>query len=201
MIQGQESMLNKSRTKNSRKSEQGFSLIEAVIAIFLLTIGLVGAAGAITYALEFSAISKNVTKAKLVIVASIEEIETLRNSKRLGYPQIANVGNVNNTDAENPFGGFSTGFRDVSIQPGPDGVSGTDDDFTARGADGIYGTADDFNDPTLTRQGFWRKITVSELSSTLKKIEVRVRYVGRDGKKGEIVGVSYLNDDARVTRN
>lgn len=194
-------MSNKTNSKYTRKSEQGFSLIEAVIAILILTVGLVGAAGAITYALEFGAISKNVTKAKLVIVASIEEVETLRNSKRLNYRQIANKASVDNRDAENPFSGFSDGFKDVSTQPGPDGVNGTDDDFRARGADGIYGTADDYDDPALARQGFWRKITISELSTTLKKVEIRVRYVGRDGKKGEIVGVSYLNDDARVTRN
>ncbi len=194
-------MLNKTNEKYTRKNEQGFSLIEAVVAIFILTIGLIGTAGAITYALEFGAISKNVTKAKLVIVASIEEIEMLRNSRRLNYRQIANKAGVDNTDAENRFTGFSDGFRDVSTQPGPDGVNGTDDDLISKGADGIYGTADDGTDPTLVRQGFWRQITISELSPTLKKVEVRVRYVGREGKKAEIVGVSYLNDEARITRN
>lgn len=189
-------MSNKTSEKYTRKSEQGFSLIEAVVAIFILTIGLIGTAGAITYALEFGSISKNVTKAKLVIVASIEEIEMLRNSKRLNYSQIANVGNVDNADADNPFNGFSTGFKDVSKQPGTDGVNGTDDDFLVRAANGTYIT-----DPTLAREGFWRKITISELSKTLKKVEVRVRFVGRDGKKAEIVGVSYLNDEARITRN
>ena len=194
-------MLNKTSAKNTRKSEQGFSLVEAVVAIFILTIGLIGTAGAITYALEFGSISKNVTKAKLVIVASVEEIEMLRNSRRLDYSQIANVGNVDNTNAQNPFRGFSTGFRDVATQPGPDGVNGTDDDLTSAGADGNYGTADDFNDPSKVRDGFWRQITITELSDTLKKIEVRVRYLGREGKKAEIVGVSYLNDEARITRN
>lgn len=189
------------KTNRQHTSEQGFSLIEAVIAIFILTIGLIGTAGAITYALEFGSISKNVTKAKLVIVASVEEIEMLRNSRRLNFLQVANVGSVDNADAQNPFDGFSTGFKDVSTQPGPDGVNGTDDDFLSPGADGTYGTADDFDDPTLARQGFWRKITITELSKTLRKIEVRVRYVGREGKKAEIVGVSYLNDEARITRN
>lgn len=193
--------LNKTNEKQTKKSERGFSLIEAVVAIFILTIGLIGTAGAITYALEFGAISKNVTKAKLVIVASIEEVEMLRNSRRLNYRQISNIADVDNTDATNPFNGFSDGFRDVSTQPGPDGVNGTNDDLVAKGADGIYGTADDFADPSLVREGFWRKITVSELSPTLKKVEVRVRYVGREGKKAEIVGVSYLNDEARITRN
>lgn len=81
-------MSNKIKAKNTGKSERGFSLIEAVIAIFILTIGLIGTAGAITYALEFGSISKNVTKAKLFIVASIEEIEMPRNAKRLNYTKL-----------------------------------------------------------------------------------------------------------------
>ncbi len=82
-------------------------MVEAVCAIFVVTIGLIGTAAAITYALEFSAISRNVTSAKSIIVSTIEEIETLRNSRRLDFSQIANVGAVNNADATNTFGGFS----------------------------------------------------------------------------------------------
>ncbi len=187
--------------KVKTKSEAGFSLIEAVIAIFILTIGLVGTAAAITYALEFSAISRNVTKAKLYIVASIEEIESLRNSNRLDFKQFANEGSVNNTGSPNPFLGFSTGFKDVSSLPGNDGVFGTNDDLSsAAGADAIFGTADDVIDASRIRQGYSREIEIVNLSATMKKIIVRVRYTGAGGKLGEITGVSYLNDEARTNR-
>lgn len=193
--------LTKSLKTNQGKSEAGFSLIEAVIAIFVLTIGLVGTAAAITYALEFSAISRNVTKAKLHIVASMEEIESLRNSNRLDFKQFANAGNVNNTGSPNPFSGFSTGFKEISNMPGNDGVFGTNDDLSAAaGADGIYGTADDVIDAARIRQGFSREILITNLSTSMKKIEIRVRYTGAGGKIGEIIGVSYLNDEARVNR-
>lgn len=187
---------------NGKPREAGFTLIEAVAAIFVVTIGLIGTAAAITYALEFGSISRNVTSAKSVIVSTIEEMETLRNSKRLEYRQIANVGNVNNTDTTNSFRGFSTGFKPVSSEPGADGVNGTDDDLIARGADNIFGTADDFNNPTLARQGYQREIIITDLSgsTTIKKIEIKVRYVGRAGKMGEISGVCYLNNEARMTR-
>ena len=184
----------------STQSEDGFTLVEAVCAIFILTIGLIGTAAAITYALEFSAISRNVTSAKSVIVSTIEEMETLRNSRRLEFKQIANVGAVNNADVDNPFGGFTTGFQSVSKQPGEDGVNGSADDLIDPGADGDYGTSDDFNDPTRIRQGYQRQIEISSLSETLKKIEIKVQYVGRAGKIGEITGVFYLNDEFRVTR-
>lgn len=175
-------------------------MIEAVVAIFILTIGLIGTAAALTFAIEFGAISKNVTNAKTVIVSSIDEIESLRNSRRLDFKQIANVGSVDNTDAPNPFTGFSTGFQDVSLNPGPDGVNGTADDLVSPGPDGIYGTGDDLTDPTQVRSGYTREISITTVTPTIKRIEVRVRYFAASGKVGEIGGIAYLNDEARLTR-
>lgn len=181
--------------------EDGFTMIEAIVAIFVLTIGLIGTVAAIIYALEFGAISRNIGSAKQVIIASIEEVETLRNAQRLNFQQVANAGKVDNSDSSNQFNGFSTGFTVVANQPGPDGVNGTDDDLiVAPGADGKYGTSDDVKDATAARSGYQRQIMVTDLSSSLKKVEVRVRYSGRAGRQGEITGVSYLNDDSRVNR-
>ncbi len=175
-------------------------MIEAVVAILIITIGLIGTAAAITYALEFTTISRNVSSAKSLIVASIEEIESLRNSRRLDFKQIANVGGVNNTNVPNRFAGFSTGFKDVSLNPGPDGVNGTDDDLRDAGVDGTYGTGDDFDNQSLIRSGYRRQITITSLSDTLRKIEIKVKYMASNGKIGELTGVCYLNDEARVTR-
>lgn len=185
-----------------RSGEAGVSMIEVIVAIFILTVALVATAAALTFALEIGAISKNVSNAKLIIVSSIEEIESLRNSRQLDFKQIENVGSVDNTNVDNSFAGFSNGFRPVSLDPGPDGVNGTDDDLISAGPDGDYGTADDFSDPTLIRNGYARQITITDLpgSSTIKKLEVRVRYVGAAGKQGEIAGVAYLNNEFRVTR-
>ena len=175
-------------------------MVEAIIAIFILTVGLMGTAAAVTYALEFSAISRNVTRAKLVVVASIEEIESLRNSRRLGFNQFANTGGVDNTGAANQFSGFGKSFQAVSSSPGADGVNGTADDVsTAPGTDGVYGTSDDVIDPELVREGYTRQIEIINLSATLKKVVIRVRYTSVNGKLGEIVGVSYLTDEARTT--
>ncbi len=188
------------KIKTPRNGEEGFTMIEAVVAIFILTIGLIGTAAALTFALEFGAISKNVTKGKLVIVSTIEEIESLRNSRRLEYRQIENVGSVDNTGATNNFTGFSTGFQQVSLDPGPDGVNGTGDDLTDPGPDGTFGTGDDFTNPALVRSGYLRQIEITNISSTIKRIEIKVRYFSTGGKVGEISGVSYLNDEARITR-
>lgn len=192
-------MSEKKFMKNPNKTDAGFSLVEVVIAIFVLTIGLIGTAAAISYALEYSSISRNVTSAKSVIIAAIEEIETLRNARRLEFKQIANDGKVDNTGAEINFAGFSKDFVTISLNPGPDGVNGTPDDLRNPGNDGKFGTADDFDDTSLIRGGFLRKITITDLDPTIKKIEIKVRYVGSGGKTGEITGVCYLNDELRVT--
>ncbi|MEZ5344276.1 MAG: prepilin-type N-terminal cleavage/methylation domain-containing protein [Pyrinomonadaceae bacterium] len=201
-----ENMLNKHGQQNKVRStadrEKGFTLIEVVIAVFILTIGLIGTAAAITFALEFSALSRNVTNGKLIIVSTIEEIEGLRNARRLDFQQIENTGNVNNTGSENNFNGFSNGFKPVSLNPGPDGVDGTDDDLITAGPDGVYGTGDDAVDNTNVRPGYSRKITITNLpgSAVIKKVEVRVQYPAAGGKFGEIAGVGYLNDEFRITR-
>jgi len=194
-------MLNdQSRPENSKKTERGFSLIEAIVAIFIMTIGLIGTAAALGYALHYGTISRNVTGAKSIVVGEIEEIETLRNSRRLDFKQIANVGGVDNTNSASFFSGFSTGFRELSLNPGPDGVSGTDDDLLDTGADGVFGTGDDFDNPALVRSGYMRQITVTSLSGSMKKIEIKVRYYGSGGVVGEIAGVCYLNDEGTLTR-
>ncbi|HEX8246580.1 MAG TPA: prepilin-type N-terminal cleavage/methylation domain-containing protein [Pyrinomonadaceae bacterium] len=190
----------KKNSNSARRDEKGFSLIEAVVAILIITIGLIGTAAAITYALEFSAISRNVSNAKLVIVSSIEEIESLRNTRRLDFKQIANSGGVDNNGTPNTFNGFSNGYKEVSLNPGPDGVNGTDDDLRSAGADGTYGTGDDIDDPTLVRSGYVRQIIITNLNTTLKKVEIKVRYYGSGGKIGELRGVSYINDESRITR-
>lgn len=196
-------MSNKSQKMNRfcMNKEKGFSLLEAVVAILVLTIGLMGAAAALTYSLEFGTTSRNVGNAKLLIVSTLEEMESLRNTRRLEFKQIANVGDVDNTDCKNTFNGFSTGFMPISLNPGFDGVNGTADDIKEAGPDGILGNADDIDNPALIRSGYTRQITITSLPSdtTIKKVEVKVRYYSAGGKVSEITGVGYINNETRTT--
>lgn len=192
-------MSNKS--KKAANVEKGFSLLEVIVAIFVLTIALLGAAAAVTRALEYSTTGRNLGAAKLIIVSTIEEIEALRNSRRLEFKQLANVPDVDNTDVTIPFAGFSTDFKPVSTDAGKDRIYGTDDDLIEPGPDNTYGTSDDFENPAKIKQGYQRKITITPLpgNPTIKRVEVKVRFTATSGTTGEISGQSYINDESRRT--
>jgi hypothetical protein len=170
--------------------------------LLILTIGLLGLAASIGYAMTVSNKGRNLTNGKLLVVSVMEQIEKLRNTEsgsieELTFGQIANVGNVDNTGAARNFAGFPTAFQDLSANPGPDGIFGTGDDFISPGPDNIYGTADDFVDSSLTIPGYQRQITITNLSANLKRIQVTLRYADAGGKQRDLVGVSYLNNDTR----
>jgi prepilin-type N-terminal cleavage/methylation domain-containing protein len=170
------------------KSQSGFTLLEMVVAMMVTMIGLLGLATAIGYALMITTKSQTVTNSKLMIVATLEQMETLRNTQELTFGQIANTGSVDNSLSSRTFAGFPTGFQQVSTQPG---------------ADGIYGTADDLIngsgvvDQTLAVHGYTRQIAITSLSPNLKRIQVTLKYKRSDGTTDTLSGVSYLNNDAR----
>lgn len=182
----------RSNTRTNRSSEDGFSLLEMVVAMLVLTIGLLGVASAIGYALMASNRGRGITNSKMLIVSALEQMETLRDTGQLNYAEISNSQVQGST-----FRGFPSDFRPVSTVPGPDGVFGTADDLsTAAGADGYYGTADDTIDWTRARPGVTRQIIITDLNPLLKKIQVTLRYSPNGNEVRELVGISYLNDDA-----
>jgi prepilin-type N-terminal cleavage/methylation domain-containing protein len=164
--------------RNRRQPERGFSLLETIVAMLILTVGLLGVASAIGYALMTSNSGRGLTNAKLLVVSALEQMETLRNSGQLNFAEISN-GQV----AGSSFTAFPTDFLPVSTVPGPD--------F-------IYGTLDDpgRTDPTQAVKGVTRQILITSLSPTFKRIQVTLRYSPNNGISRDLVCVSYLNDDA-----
>lgn len=195
-------MLNKNAIKSKRNSaggqESGVTLLEMVVAILILTVGLLGMAGAISYALSVSNRGRNITNTKLLVVSMLEQMETLRNSKELTFGQIANAGSVDNTGGNRTFTGFPTTFLPVSANPGPDGIYGTNDDLIDPGPDNVYGTADDFTNNNLAVPNYTRQVLITFLNGNqnLKKVQVTLKYPGSNGVFQTMVGVSYVNNDA-----
>jgi len=167
-----------------------------VVALAILTVGLLGVASAIGYAMVASNHGRSITNTKLLAVSILEQMETLRNTGNLTFGQIANVGQVNNAGAARNFLGFPAGPQQVSINPGPDGMFGTADDLIDSGYDQIFGTIDDVVNPNLALIGITRQIEITSLSGTLKKVEVTVNY-SVSGNMKQLKAVCYLNDNSR----
>ena len=191
---------NKSLRERPRKqlrSESGVTILEMVVSMLILTVGLLGLAASIGYAVTVSNKGRNLTNSKLLVVSLLEQMETLRNTEQLTFGQIANQGQVNNAGAPRNFVGFPTAFQSLSINPGPDGIFGTDDDLISPGPDNVYGTSDDVIDPTWIVTGYQRQILITNLSANLKRIQVTLRYPDAGGQLHDMIGVSYLNNDTR----
>ena len=180
------------------RADAGFSLLEMVVAIALLTVGLLGVASAIGYAVVATNHGRSITNTKLLAVSILEQMETLRNTGNLTFGQIANVGQVDDHGAAKAFLGFQAGSQQVSTEPGPDGIFGTADDLIAAGPDGQFGTPDDFVNPNFAVLGVTRKIEITSLSPTLKKVQVTIDYSAHGGMK-QLVAVCYLNDNTTST--
>lgn len=189
---------SQSNGKTNRSPEGGFSLLEMVVAILIMTIALLGVASAISYALMASNRGRGVTNAKMLVTSILEQMETLRDNRALTFAEISN-----SQVQGSPFTGFpysATDFRPVSTTPGNDGVFGTADDLNNAGPDGLYNTGDDFTDPSLARPGVTRQILITTFPTNpyLKRIQVTLRYSPGQGKLADLVGISYLNDDTHA---
>ena len=193
--------LNSQRRQKAQQThlhaESGVTILEMVVAMLILTVGLLGLAASIGYAVTVSNRGRNLTNTKLLVVSTLEQMENLRNTEQLTFGQIANEGAVDNTGASRNFNGFPTGLQTLSRNPGPDGIFGTTDDLINPGANNTYGDGDDFTDPTLAMSGYQRQIAITNLNSNMKKVEVTVRYTDAGGTLRNLVAVSYLNNDTR----
>lgn len=172
------SIIGRGRNSRVRKqAERGFSLLEVVISMAVLTVGLVSLLGVFGLAMASTQTSQQDMIAKQLANEALESIVTARNTSQVSWAQVQNVANG---------GIFLDGTNPIYL-PGADGIVGTADDATAGeqtltepGPDGIFGTADDVQIP-LT--GFQRTILISpvldsngDVVATLRGVNITVQY-------------------------
>ena len=160
------------------KTQRGFSLIEVVISMAVLTIGLVSLLGVFGMSMAATQDTQQDMIAKQLANESLETIVTARNTAQLQWGAIQNV-----TDG----GIFLNNFQQV-YTAGGDGILGTADDISTGaiqtlhepGPDGIYGNADDIQLPLSNYQ---RQIQIQPVTdvngnivTSLRAINVTVRY-------------------------
>jgi prepilin-type N-terminal cleavage/methylation domain-containing protein len=170
-----------------KQAEKGFSLLEVVISMAVLTVGMVSLLGVFGLAMASTQTSQQDMIAKQLANESYESIVTARNTAQINWDQINNVGSTNCTvTGASSCGIFLTGANPI-YNSGADGIFGTADDSAAGeqtlqdpGPDGVYQTADDTFIP-LT--GYQRTIVISPLYdsggvliATLRSVTITIQY-------------------------
>jgi len=159
-------------TPLSRKSNKGFSLLETMMAILVLSFGVLSLAGVLATGLAYMAMSQADFVAQQKAGEAIESIFTARDSSALTWPQILNTAD----------GGIFTGGNVQLLGPGVDGIVGTIDDalpvdcVVGPGPDGILGTADD---TCIPLSGYTRNIAITTNvngDTSLRQITVTMNY-------------------------
>ena len=106
-----------------RKSrQQGFALLETLIAIVVLMIGLLAVLATFAMAIGNTTSVQNDSIARQKAAEAVESIYTARQTSQITFDQIQNVGAGT--------GIFTVGFTPM-MDPGPDGLDNTGDDVPA----------------------------------------------------------------------
>lgn len=173
------------------RTQKGFTFIEVLIALGVLTFGVLSLVSIFTQGLRASYQTQIQYIAQQKAQEALETIFTARDTKLLSWAQIANVSK----------GGV---FKD-NAQPlcasGPDGLFGTEDDLTSSpdvitigpGPDGVFGTSDDVVinlNPWMTRT-----IAITPVATTpnLNQVTITINWTFQ-GQSSSYVIVSYISN-------
>ena len=180
----------------SRKSvERGFTIIETMIAIAIMSIGILTLIAAFATAVGTTQNAQQNLIARQKTLEAMESIYTARNSQQITFNQIANISS----------GGIFTNGATQLLSAGNDGLVNTADDtnFAAStpcpagpecivlpGPDGVLGTADDVG---MSLANFRRTIAISPvLEADGVTVDPNIRQI--------TVTVSYTTSTSNVAR-
>jgi prepilin-type N-terminal cleavage/methylation domain-containing protein len=170
--------------KRHSRGQSGFTIIETMIAIAILSVGIVTLVAAFASAVAANQTAEENLIARQKTLEALESVYTARNTGQITFAQIANF----------PNGIFSAGSTQL-LCAGPDGLYGTTDDIACAasgpcaagpecivlpGPDGILGTPDDV---AMSLSNFTRTITIvnalnpdGTTNNTLKVVTVSMSY-------------------------
>ncbi|MGB9233212.1 MAG: prepilin-type N-terminal cleavage/methylation domain-containing protein [Terriglobales bacterium] len=164
-----------------KEAEAGFSLIEVMVSMVVLTVGLVSLLGVFGLAMASTQTSQQDLIAKQLADEAYESLVTARNTAQINWDQIQNTTSTNcPITGVTPCGIFLVGPQQI-YSGGSDGIFGTADDASSAqrqtlhdpGPDGIFGTADDVYIP-LT--GYQRTIALTDVDTTLRNVTITIQY-------------------------
>ena len=157
---------NRIRRSHSRKSDEGFTLIEVMIAIVVMAVGLLAVIASFATAIAATQSAEEDLIARQKALEAMESIYTARNSQQIPFAAVANASNG---------GIFLDGAQPLKCA-GPDGLVNTQDDVNCTtqagatcpdsgaecmvlpGPDGTLGTSDDV---TMSLGNFKRTVAIT----------------------------------------
>lgn len=165
------------KNKLRRCPQSGFSLLEVIVAMAVMSFGILSLVAVFTAGITFS----DATQYDYIAEKKAEQaVECLFSARNTGLKSWADIQNKS-------AGGIFLDGPQQLLAPGPDGLVGTDKDNASKpdvvivgpGPDGIMGTSDDI---TIPLTGMTREIQIINVAQqpNLRKIVVIIRYkVGR----------------------
>ncbi len=156
---------------------RGFSLIETLVALGVLTTGVLGAVAVLATGMQHLSASPSEVVATQKAAQAVEAVFSARDSHKLTWAQIRNVHGASGNDA----GIFLDGPTPLKM-PGADGLVNTPDDaaaietMTLPGPDQLIGTSDD---RTVTLAQYTREISIRDVpgeNGQLRSIVVTIVY-------------------------
>lgn len=157
---------NRIKKSHSRKSDEGFTLIEVMIAIVVMAVGLLAVIASFATAISATQSAEEDLIARQKVLEAMESIYTARNSQQIPFASVANVSN----------GGIFLDGAQPLMCAGPDGLVNTQDDVNCTtqagavcpdngaecmvlpGPDGTLGTSDDV---TMSLGNFTRTVAIT----------------------------------------
>lgn len=199
-----------------KQAENGFSLIEVLISMTVLTVGLVGLLSVFGVAITATQTSQQDLIAKLLANEAMESIFTARNTSQITWDDLQNSGSSNCTvTGVSPCGIFASGPQPIcTVQTTGQyaGIMGTTSQVSGGacltsvqtieepGADGTYGNADDVK---LPMTNFQRTVLISPVTdaatgdtvSSLRSINITLSYkAGASGLPKTYVLNSFISE-------
>lgn len=162
--------------KHKEKNQDGFSYIEVMIAIIILTVGILAQLSALSLSMLRATESENRNEARQIASSTLESIFAARD--------LGNANGIKNWDAinlsdVNPEGIFKSGWNPIREDAGIDGIHGTDDDACAYYTNCTVGG---YTNSSEVNYGFERRIEIIDVSEPgfteirKRRIEVKIRY-------------------------